>query len=554
MAAAFFGNAQTADFNDALPEDWIVNRDLKIGRYNNPANGCKEDTGLITPPIYINTGNQSMHLATTAAATYTTAVSSITLRFDAFAFEPDTRDFSCGDVQPSFLCNSSVKVYIVPANYTSTAVPTGANILGESNFVTLQTGAGANVINIAVGSNLTVGTDYRFLVVGRTGACNISQSQIYVIDNIRVVGTSFNMTFDDAFPAGWNFNRELQLTQYEVPGNCNTTDIGLVTPPVSGNVTNSFLAATPASNYDPATGTINVSFDFFAYDSDTRGFACSDYENSITCNSSVKIFLVAGNYNSTSMPSGAAVLGESDWTDLRSSNPNVVSVPVNITFDANSQYRLIAFTRVRNCNGGDPQVYVIDNIRILEIERAILPVSFKSFTAQRVKNNVTLTWETAMEENNRGFHVQRNIDGNWRNIGFVFSQANGGNSSQVLSYSFKDVNTSTGISQYRLLQVDHDNKARYSEIRSVRGESQQSRIMVYPNPSNTGTVNVMFEDGSALRDVVVSDVSGRVVKQYRNVNGNTLTIENLVDGYYTIQITNNTTAATTVEKVIIKKR
>ncbi|MGV3656947.1 MAG: T9SS type A sorting domain-containing protein [Chitinophagaceae bacterium] len=186
----------------------------------------------------------------------------------------------------------------------------------------------------------------------------------------------------------------------------------------------------------------------------------------------------------------------------------------------------------------------------------ILPVSYKSFSATRSSNSqVILEWETAMEENNRGFHVQRNTDGSWKNIGFVFSAAQGGNSSEVLKYAFKDANGSKGITQYRILQVDMDGKGKYSEVRAVRGlETAAARVTLFPNPSSTGTFNLMFEDGSSLRDVVVSDVSGRVVKQYKAVSGNTLTVDGLTDGFYTVQVANRNSGTTSIEKVIIKKR
>ncbi len=194
------------------------------------------------------------------------------------------------------------------------------------------------------------------------------------------------------------------------------------------------------------------------------------------------------------------------------------------------------------------------DIEVILNSQAPLPVTYKSFTATRSGNKVALTWETAMEENNRGFHIQRNMDGSWKDIAFVFTQAENGNSSEILKYSYNDINNSKGITQYRILQVDMDGKGRYSEIRAVKGEAQASKVMVYPNPSHTGSVNLLFEDATSLRDVIVSDVAGRVVKQYRAVSSSSLVIENLVNGYYTLQIINHTTAATTVEKVIIKKR
>lgn len=185
-------------------------------------------------------------------------------------------------------------------------------------------------------------------------------------------------------------------------------------------------------------------------------------------------------------------------------------------------------------------------------QNAPLPVEFKSFTTTRNHSNVLLKWETASETNNKGFNVQRKINGEWKNISFVFSAAQGGNSYNDLSYSYNDVNITKGLSQYRIQQVDIDNRTSYSDIRSVRGEESSAKLLVYPNPSNDGKINVVFEDQSA-KSVIVRDMSGRMVKQFKNVENN-LAIENLESGMYSIQVTDLSTAVITVEKVFIKKR
>jgi hypothetical protein len=77
-------------------------------------------------------------------------------------------------------------------------------------------------------------------------------------------------------------------------------------------------------------------------------------------------------------------------------------------------------------------------------------------------------------------------------------------------------------------------------------------LLVYPNPSNDGEVNVVFEDQFA-KNVVVRDMSARMIKQFKNVVNN-LPIENLETGMYSIQVTDVSTAEVSVEKVIIKKR
>jgi len=188
-------------------------------------------------------------------------------------------------------------------------------------------------------------------------------------------------------------------------------------------------------------------------------------------------------------------------------------------------------------------------------EQGALPVSFRAFTVLRSSSVVDLKWTTATESNNLGFEIQRLIgNGSWQTISFVATQAAQGNSASDLTYTFTDLNQTKGISQYRIKQIDIDKRSRYSEIRAVRGEGQKGKTIVYPNPSNDGKVNVVFEDKDVSRNVSLTDVNGRVVKQWKNVLSNTLQIENLLTGFYTLRIINSETGEQIVEKIVVKNR
>ena len=187
-------------------------------------------------------------------------------------------------------------------------------------------------------------------------------------------------------------------------------------------------------------------------------------------------------------------------------------------------------------------------------EEIILPVNFKSFTAARNNSNVVLKWETAFEQNNKGFAIERNIRGVWEQVSFVSSQAADGNSNSALAYLFVDLNDTKGMSQYRIRQVDFDAKSSFSEIRAVRGEEQSGKTIVFPNPSFNGRVSVVFEDATVTRDVTLSDMSGRIVKQWKGVTNNNIQLENLKPGMYSLMIMVPETGDQSVEKIIVSKQ
>jgi len=188
-------------------------------------------------------------------------------------------------------------------------------------------------------------------------------------------------------------------------------------------------------------------------------------------------------------------------------------------------------------------------------EQGTLPVSIKFFTTARISANVSLVWETVTEVNNKGYFIQRKIGaGAWVTIGFIPSKADAGNSFTTLRYEFTDNNPTKGITQYRLLQVDIDGKFAFSNIRAVRGIAQKSSIIIYPNPSNDGKVNVVFEDASVVRNVTLMDMSGRILKQWRGITNNNVQIDNLAPGVYNVRIENTETSELAVEKIVVNKR
>ena len=188
-------------------------------------------------------------------------------------------------------------------------------------------------------------------------------------------------------------------------------------------------------------------------------------------------------------------------------------------------------------------------------EQIPVPISLKSFTVIRVSQVVNLKWISASELNNLGYEIQRLIGtGNWQTISFIGTQATGGNSASELTYVFSDQNTTKSVSQYRIKQVDINQKAKFSEIRAVRGFGQKAKTIVYPNPSVRGSkVNVLFDERDGARDVALIDMSGRMLRQWKGFTNNSLQIENLTPGIYNLKIRLRETGEQRIEKIVVDK-
>ncbi len=190
-------------------------------------------------------------------------------------------------------------------------------------------------------------------------------------------------------------------------------------------------------------------------------------------------------------------------------------------------------------------------------QQGSLPVSLRSFSAERYSQSTTvnLKWTTSTEINNAGFEIEAKKGNNdWQSVGFVATQAANGNSTKELDYSFVDVNNERSMTQYRLRQVDIDGKLKYSDIRSVRGLGQKGGVIVYPNPSTDGRVNIVFDEGNFIRDITVQDMSGRIVKQMNRETSNSIQLEGLLPGMYSLRIIDRGTGEQVVQKIVVYRR
>lgn len=180
-----------------------------------------------------------------------------------------------------------------------------------------------------------------------------------------------------------------------------------------------------------------------------------------------------------------------------------------------------------------------------------LPVSLVNFKGDRNGSYVNLQWTTNFESNNTGFEIQRSTGGGvYETIGFVATKAVDGNSSMPLNYQFKEANTAKGNTWYRIVQVDKDGARTVTAAKGVRGLEEISKVTVYPNPATSGNMNVLF-GSSALRDILITDLSGRVMKQWNSYSDDNMVIGGLHTGVYMLIITNKATSERLAQKIVV---
>lgn len=177
----------------------------------------------------------------------------------------------------------------------------------------------------------------------------------------------------------------------------------------------------------------------------------------------------------------------------------------------------------------DQKLPIIEEDQIVTPEcfigQVALPVKLTFFTAFAVDNSrVELEWQTASEVNSSHFDVQRSKNGiDYTTIGQVRAA---GNSSETIDYRFTDNEPYTGLSFYRLNQIDIDGTQEFSPVEQVEIVVART-VSLSPNP-------VQFT--SILR--FTSEIRGSVTINIFDLKGNSLnTWENRIEaGFVKIEL------------------
>jgi hypothetical protein len=172
-----------------------------------------------------------------------------------------------------------------------------------------------------------------------------------------------------------------------------------------------------------------------------------------------------------------------------------------------------------------------------------LPVHFGRFDVKAANGGVGLTWAIEMEENVKGYEIQRSGDGRgFTTIGFVAAGFE-------KSYSYVDSKPlSTGF--YRIKSVDNDGKYMYSIVVVYKGGQFAVPLKAYMSSKNTMTVQHNEAVSGSL--LSISSADGRLVKSMVPNSGSQQTLVDLSTakpGLYLVRFENGTGGAETLKVI-----
>lgn len=203
------------------------------------------------------------------------------------------------------------------------------------------------------------------------------------------------------------------------------------------------------------------------------------------------------------------------WIDIGGTGATVTSGNITSTSSPSSFNSFSRFTLANIIGGINP-----------------LPVELVEFSAVKNSKKVDLNWVTASEINNSHFEIERSKDGiNFEKFKSVKAHGDG-NSSNKQIYNAIDENPYSGLSYYRLKQIDKDKSYSYSQIQLI--EYSDKGILIYPNPSN-GTIHIKTENQSKLSFIIYNSAGEKVLESMNTISDyNTIDLSNFSNGIYTI--------------------
>jgi hypothetical protein len=228
--------------------------------------------------------------------------------------------------------------------------------------------------------------------------------------------------------------------------------------------------------------------------------------------------------------SGYREIAQLKWLVLNSAG----SAQITIDNAASGFLTAGRFDGMRNCPSGSATNFASGNLLTDDSQTSNttpLPVELASFTSNVNKNEVTLSWTTSTETNNKGFEIERTSTAsqtNWEALKFI----NGaGTSNAPVNYSYTDKNLISAKYKYRLKQTDYNGNFKYYELSNEVEIGVPSKFELsqnYPNPFNPQTkinFSLPFDTKVMLK---VFDLTGREVASL--VNG-----EVKPAGYYSVE-------------------
>jgi hypothetical protein len=140
-----------------------------------------------------------------------------------------------------------------------------------------------------------------------------------------------------------------------------------------------------------------------------------------------------------------------------------------------------------------------------------LPITLVDFSSYCIDSKTSIvSWTTASEQSSMSFQLEKSRDlVHWSAISVLDAA---GNSTVKKTYSFTDSDVLSGVSYYRLKQIDLNGSYEYYGPISLKCSNQSNSIHAFPNPNNGDFgVEIVCAEDVSLSTITLSDLSGKLI-------------------------------------------
>ncbi|MBS1667953.1 MAG: VCBS repeat-containing protein [Bacteroidetes bacterium] len=166
---------------------------------------------------------------------------------------------------------------------------------------------------------------------------------------------------------------------------------------------------------------------------------------------------------------------------------------------------------------------------------SVLPINFISFTGNSSTEGNKLNWTISNCLGPVTYQIEKSKDAiEYNTIGTLRGNADCSGSS---SYSYLDANTSSGISYYRIKEIDPDGNYVLSKTVDISSQVRLNNFSIYPNPTG-GMVTVTGDPSFKNATIKLFSSSGNLLKEINSFSGNDcmLFLSGYPTGVYYLQI------------------
>lgn len=244
----------------------------------------------------------------------------------------------------------------------------------------------------------------------------------------------------------------------------------------------------------------------------------------------------------TNGPVGSWETVVSGFSVFSNIDTNVKAAMIQMEFENVTSYTIRLGVIGRRSSSSTNRQYSL-HFRPFDAFPSLLPIQLLTFEAEKSSDYISLNWTTSMEVNNKLFEIERRINQvEWQRIGQL---PGSGTTFLPVSYKFADFKPEDGELEYRLKQIDYDEKYSYSNIVFVKwGSLFDNSWEVIPNPFN----DFIEIKGLLTPQVSILNTLGR--EELVSYNRTSIDVSNLKPGLYYIKVSSKKG----VEKVFKMKK